>query len=54
MLVEEVNEQDSSLVSGKLENNTTVHFPGDASLIGKIVEVKLNCCKVFYFIGEKI
>ena len=54
MLVEEVNEQDSSLVSGKLENNTTVHFPGDASLIGKIVEVKLNCCKGFYFIGEKI
>jgi len=54
VLVEEVNEQDSSLVSGKLENNTTVHFPGDASLIGKIVEVKLNCCKGFYFIGEKI
>ncbi|MBE5912477.1 MAG: tRNA (N6-isopentenyl adenosine(37)-C2)-methylthiotransferase MiaB [Pseudobutyrivibrio ruminis] len=53
VLVEEVNEQDSSLVSGKLENNTTVHFPGDASLIGKIVEVKLNCCKGFYFIGEK-
>ncbi|SOB91384.1 tRNA (N6-isopentenyl adenosine(37)-C2)-methylthiotransferase MiaB [Pseudobutyrivibrio ruminis] len=54
VLVEEVNEQDSSLVSGKLENNTTVHFPGDASLIGKIVDVKLNCCKGFYFIGEKI
>ena len=54
VLVEEVNEQDSALVSGKLANNVTVHFPGDESLIGKIVEVRLNCCKGFYFIGEMI
>jgi hypothetical protein len=54
VLVEEVNEQDSTLVSGKLTNNVTVHFPGDESLIGKIVEVRLNCCKGFYFIGEMI
>ena len=54
VLVEEVNEQDSSLVSGKLENNITVHFPGDESMIGKIVEVRLNCCKGFYFIGEQV
>ncbi len=52
VLVEDVNEQDSSLVSGKLENNITVHFPGDKSLIGKIVDVRLNCCKGFYYIGE--
>ena len=54
VLVEEVNEQDSSLVSGKLENNITVHFPGDESMIGKIVEVRLNCCKGFYFIGQQV
>ena len=52
VLVEEVNEQDNNLVSGKLENNITVHFPGDESMIGKIVKVRLNCCKGFYFIGE--
>ncbi|MCR4831539.1 MAG: tRNA (N6-isopentenyl adenosine(37)-C2)-methylthiotransferase MiaB [Pseudobutyrivibrio sp.] len=52
VLVEEVNEQDSTLVSGKLENNITVHFPGDESMIGKIVEVRLDCCKGFYFIGR--
>ena len=52
VLVEEVNEQDKNLVSGKLENNVTVHFPGDESMIGKIVDVRLNCCKGFYFIGE--
>lgn len=52
VLVEEVNEQDSTLVSGKLANNVTVHFPGDESMIGKLVNVRLNCCKGFYFIGE--
>ena len=53
VLVEDVNEQDDSLVSGKLENNITVHFPGDKSLIGKIVNVRLNCSKGFYYIGER-
>ena len=54
VLVEEVNRQDSSLVTGRLSNNMTVHFPGDASLIGKIVPVKLAECKGFYYIGEKM
>lgn len=54
ILVEEVNEQDSSLVSGKMTNNITVHFPGDASLIGEIVKVNLICCKGFYYIGELV
>ncbi len=54
VLVEEVNEQDKTLVSGKLTNNVTVHFPGDESMIGKLVDVRLNCCKGFYFIGEMV
>ncbi|MDD3222255.1 MAG: tRNA (N6-isopentenyl adenosine(37)-C2)-methylthiotransferase MiaB [Clostridia bacterium] len=52
VLVEEVNQQDSSLVSGRLSNNTVVHFKGDASLIGKIVPVKLESCKNFYYMGQ--
>ena len=51
-LVEEVNEHDSSLLTGRLSNNTIVHFPGDVSLIGKIVPVKLMECKGFYYLGE--
>ena len=53
VLVEDINRQDSSLVTGRLSNNLNVHFPGDASLIGKIVNVKLTECKGFYYIGEK-
>lgn len=52
VLVEEVNEQDGTLVSGRLGNNFIVHFPGSRDLVGKIVKVKLNECKGFYFYGE--
>ena len=52
VLVEQVNEQDSSLVTGRLSNNTVVHFEGDKSLIGQIIDVKLNECKGFYYLGS--
>ena len=52
-LVEERNEHDASLVTGRLSNNTLVHFPGDASLIGKIVPVRLKEYKGFYYLGER-
>ncbi|WP_026661574.1 tRNA (N6-isopentenyl adenosine(37)-C2)-methylthiotransferase MiaB [Butyrivibrio proteoclasticus] len=54
VLVESVNEQDSSLVTGRLSNNTLVHFPGDESLIGEMVDVKLANCHGFYFTGERV
>ncbi len=54
VLVESVNDQDASLVTGRISNNTLVHFPGDASLIGEIVKVKLSECHGFYFTGERV
>ena len=53
-LVESVNDHDSSLVTGRLSNNLLVHFPGDASMIGKFYQVRLNECRGFYYIGELI
>ena len=53
-LVEEINENDASLVTGRLSNNTLVHFPGDASLIGKIVNVSLDECHGFYYMGHRV
>ena len=52
VLVEDVNEQDQTMVTGKMGNNSTVHFKGDASMIGTLVNVRLDCCKGFYYIGE--
>ncbi len=53
-LVESVNDHDSTLVTGRLSNNLLVHFQGDKSLIGKIVNVHLRECKGFYYLGEMV
>ena len=53
-LVEEVNEQDDSLLTGRLSNNTIVHFKGGKELIGKIVPVYLKECHGFYYLGELV
>lgn len=54
VLVEEVNHQDPALVTGRMSNNSTVHFPGGADLIGRLVQVRLTECRGFYYIGEQI
>jgi len=51
VLIEEINAQDEHLVTGRLSNNSVVHVPGDADLIGKIVNVSLDECKGFYYLG---
>ena len=51
-LIEDVNENDSSMVTGRLSNNTIVHIPGDASMIGSLVMVSLDECHGFYYIGH--
>lgn len=53
-LVEEVNTGSPGLVTGRLSNNTLVHFPGDASLVGRIVEVSLEECRGFYYMGKML
>ena len=54
VLAEEQNEQDASLITGRLSNNAVVHFPGDTSMIGNLYMVKLVECKGFYYIGEVV
>lgn len=51
VLVENVNSQDDSLISGRMSNNSIVHFPGGEELIGSFVDVRLTECKGFYYIG---
>ena len=52
VLVEEISDHDERFVSGRLFSNLVVHFMGDESLIGQIVNVKLTECKGFYYFGE--
>ena len=53
VLVEELNRQDPAMVTGRLSDNTVVHFPGNESLIGEIVPVRLLESKGFYYIGAR-
>ena len=52
VLAEEINRQDAHLLTGRLSNNSVVHFPGTAEMIGTIRNVKLVTCKGFYYLGE--
>lgn len=54
VLVEMVNDHDTALVTGRMSNNLLVHFPGDISLVGKLVSVKLTECHGFYYLGEMV
>ena len=54
VLVESINEQDASLVTGRMSNNTLVHFPGDASMIGTLRNVSLDECRGFYYMGTLV
>ncbi len=52
VLVEEPDTHEPGFLTGRLANNTVVHFPGDASLVGKIVDVSLDEAKGFYYMGS--
>ena len=45
VLVEDVNEHDETMVTGRMSNNLLVHFKGTPDLIGQIVDVHLEECK---------
>lgn len=51
VLVEEPNRQMEGYMTGRLGNNHVVHFPGNASMIGKILPVRLEECRGFYYMG---
>ena len=52
VLVEDVNEHDETMVTGRMSNNLLVHFKGTPDLIGQIVDVHLAESKGFYYIGN--
>ncbi|MBO5624044.1 MAG: tRNA (N6-isopentenyl adenosine(37)-C2)-methylthiotransferase MiaB, partial [Butyrivibrio sp.] len=54
VLIESVNDHDESLLTGRMSNNTLVHFPGNKEMIGEFADVKLLECHGFYYVGELI
>ena len=54
VFAEEVSKQNSSILTGRTDNNMLVHFPGTEDMIGQMVPVKIIDNKTFYLIGERI
>ncbi len=52
VLAEEPDDHLSGYLTGRMDNNTVVHFPGEPSLIGKVVDVYLEESKGFYYMGK--
>lgn len=54
VLVEERDVQEDGWMTGRLSNNTIVHFPGSEELVGKLVNVYLDEARGFYYMGTLV
>ena len=54
VLVEEKNSQMDGYVTARLGNNHVVHFEGSQELIGKLIRVRLDECRGFYYMGTML
>ena len=52
MLIEGYSKTDKNMLTGRTESGKTVDLPGDASLIGQIVPVKITKAQTFSCYGE--
>ncbi|SHF04301.1 tRNA-2-methylthio-N6-dimethylallyladenosine synthase [Caldanaerobius fijiensis DSM 17918] len=54
VLVEEVSKKDPNKMTGRTRTNKLVHFVGDESIIGRLVNVKITASRGFTLEGEII
>ena len=54
VLVEEASRRDENQMAGKNEYNITVNFPGDKSIVGQIVKVKITSAGESTLRGERV
>lgn len=54
VLITGVSKKDSTILSARTDNNRSVHFIGDASLIGQFVNVKITHAQTYSLRGELV
>ena len=54
VLVEGESKTNKENVTGRSSQNKIVNFPGDESMIGKIVKVKITEANTFSLVGEMV
>lgn len=50
----ETESKDAGILTGRTQYNLLVHFPGERSLLGSYVKVRLDTCKGFYYLGSLV
>ena len=53
VLVEEES-REKGIFTGRTEYNLLVHFPGTSDMLGKYIQVRLDTCKGFYYLGTAV
>ncbi len=51
ILVDEISKSSDEFLTGRTEHFRLVHFKGDKSLLGKIVNVRIDSAKTFFLEG---
>ena len=47
----EEESKEKGIFTGRTQYNLLVHFPGNEEMLGTFVNVKLETCKGFYYLG---
>ena len=50
----ETESKEKGIFTGRTQYNLLVHFPGTPDLLGKYVNVRLDTCKGFYYMGTRV
>jgi tRNA-2-methylthio-N6-dimethylallyladenosine synthase len=54
VLVTGVSKKDEHILSGRTDNNRSVHFSADASLVGQFVTIKITGAQTYSLRGELV
>lgn len=54
VLVESVSKNNDEIMTGRTRTNKIVNFPGDKSLIGKLVDLRIQSQHMWYLAGELV
>ena len=50
----ETESKEKGIFTGRTQYNLLVHFPGTSDMLGKYIQVRLDTCKGFYYLGTTV
>ena len=50
----ETESKEKGIFTGRTQYNLLVHFPGTSDMLGKYIQIRLDTCKGFYYLGTAV